>query len=67
MGGVETIDMRAHCTQKTKIEATCSHKTKHKHMANNQCTSHVQNNAANENTLKPRVHTRHDNMKAHSQ
>ncbi len=44
--------MRAHGTQKTKTKAMC--KTGHKH-------------TANENTHKPRVHTRHENMKAHSQ
>ncbi len=28
MGGVKTIDMKAHGTQKTKTKAMCSHKTK---------------------------------------
>ncbi len=28
MGGVKTINMRAHGTQKTKTKAMCSHKTK---------------------------------------
>ncbi len=28
MGGVKTNDMRARGTQKTRTEATCSHKTK---------------------------------------
>ncbi len=71
MGGVKTIDMRAHGTQITKTKAMCSHKTKHKaHGQQNKLpamckTGHEQ--AANENTHKPRVHTRHDNMKARSQ
>ncbi len=60
MGGVKTIDMRAHGTQKTKTMTNLQNKspamckTGHEH-------------AANENTHKPRVHTRHDNMKARSQ
>ncbi len=37
MGGVKTIDMRAHGTQKTKTKPMCSHKTQA------QITSHVQN------------------------
>ncbi len=71
MGGVKTIDMRAHGTQITKTKAMCSHKTKHKaHGQQNKLpamckTGHE--HAANENTHKPRVHTRHDNMKARSQ
>ncbi len=61
--GSRQIDMRAHGTQKTKTKAMCSHKTKtqvHGQQTNNQpcagCKTH-----------KPRVHTRHDNMKARSQ
>ncbi len=71
MGGVKTIDMRAHGTQKTKTKAMCSHKTKPQaHGQQNKSpamckTGHE--HAANENTHKPRVHTRHDNMKACSQ
>ncbi len=38
MGGVKTIDMRAHGTQKTKTEVTCSHKTKTQ--AHGQQTNH---------------------------
>ncbi len=68
--GSRQIDMRARGTQKTRTEATCAQnrntctwpankspamcKTGHEH-------------AANEKTHKPRVHTRHDNMKARSQ
>ncbi len=67
MGGVKTIDMRAHGTQKTKTKAMCSHKTQTS-MQNKlpaMCkTGHE--HAANENTHKPRVHTRHDNMNARS-
>ncbi len=71
MGGVKTIDMRAHDTQKTKTKAMCSHKTKtqaHGQQSKSPAmckTGHE--HAANENTHKPRVHTRHDNMKARSQ
>ncbi len=71
MGGVKTIDMRAHGTQKTKTKAMCSHKTKTQaHGQQNKSpamckTGHE--HAANENTHKPRVHTKHDNMKARSQ
>ncbi len=65
MGGVKTIDMRAHGTQETKAKAMCSHKTKTQaHGQQNKSpamckTGHE--HAANENTHKPRVHTRHDN------
>ncbi len=38
MGGVKTIDMRAHGTQKTKTKAMCSHKTKTQ--AHGQQTNH---------------------------
>ncbi len=69
MGGVKTINMRAHGTQKTKTKAMCSHKTKTHGQQNNSpamCkTGHE--HAANENTHKSRVHTRHDNMNARSQ
>ncbi len=71
MGGVKTIDMRANGTQRTKTKAMCSHKTKTQaHGQQNKLpamckTGHE--HAANENTHKPRVHTRQDNMKAHSQ
>ncbi len=62
--------MRARGTQKTRTEATCSHKTETQPMASKQSpamckTGHE--HAANEKTHKPRVHTRHDNMKARSQ
>ncbi len=69
MGGVKTIDMRAHGTQKTKTKAMC-YKQKHKHMAsktNQQPCAKQDSYAANENTYKPCVLTRHDNMKARSQ
>ncbi len=33
MGGVKTIDMRAHGTQKTKTKPCAHTKQKHKHMA----------------------------------
>ncbi len=65
------IDMRARGTQKTRTEVTCSHKTETQAHgpANNSpamCkTGHE--HAANEKNHKPRVHTRHDNMKARSQ
>ncbi len=71
MGGVKTIDMRAHGTQKTKTKAMCSHKTKTQaHGQQNKSpamckTGHE--HAANENTHKLRVHTRHDDIKARSQ
>ncbi len=69
MGGVKTIDMRAHGTQKTKTKAMCSHKTQAHGQQNKSpamCkTGHE--HAANENTHKLRVHTRHDNIKARSQ
>jgi len=71
MGGVKTIDMREHGTQKTKTEATSSHKIKtqaHDQQTNHQpCAKTGHEHAANEETHKPRIHTRHDNMKAHSQ
>ncbi len=63
--------MRAHGTQKTKTKAMYSHKTKTEaHGQQNKSpamckTGHK--HTANENTHKPRVHTRHENMKAHSQ
>jgi len=38
MGGVKTIDIRAHGTQKTKTKAMCSHKTKTQ--AHGQQTNH---------------------------
>ncbi len=38
MGGVKTIDMRAHGTQKSRTKATCSHKTKTQ--AHGQQTNH---------------------------
>ncbi len=65
--GSRQIDMRAHGTQKTRTEATCSHKTKTQ--ANNSpamCKTRHEH-AANEKTHKPRVHTKHDNMNARSQ
>ncbi len=71
MGVVKTIDMRTHGTQKTMTKAMCSHKTKTQaHGLQNKSlamckTGHE--HAANENTHKPRVHTRHDNIKARSQ
>ncbi len=71
MGGVKTIDTRAHGTQKTKTKAMCSYKTKKQAHGQQKkspamCkTGHE--HAANENTHKTRVHTRHDNMKARSQ
>ncbi len=71
MGGVKKIDMRAHDTQKTKTKVMCSHKTKTQaHGQQNKSpamfkTGHE--HAANEKTHKPRVHTKHDTMKAHSQ
>ncbi len=61
MGGVKTIDMRAHGTQNTKTKAMCSHKTKTQaHGQQNKSpamckTGHE--HAANENTHKPRVFT----------
>ncbi len=59
MGGVKTIDMRVHGTQKTKTKAM-------QNKSPDMCkTGHE--NAANENTHKPCVHTRHDNIKARSQ
>ncbi len=71
VGGVNTIDMRAHGTQKTKIKAMCSHKTKTQaHGQQNKSPAMCKTGheyTANENTHKPRVHTRHDNMNAHSQ
>ncbi len=71
MGGVKTIDMRAHGTQKTKTKAMCSHKTKTQaHGQQNKSPAMCQTgheHAANENTHKLRVHTRHDDIKARSQ
>ncbi len=71
MGGVKTIDMRAHGTQKTKTKAMCSHKTKPQaHGQQNKSPAMCKTrheHAANENTHKPHVHTRHYNMKARSQ
>ncbi len=71
MGGVKTIDMRAHGTQKTKTKAMCSHKTKTQaHGQQNKSPAMCKTrheHAANENTHKPHVHTRHYNMKARSQ
>uniref|UniRef100_A0A672PPK8 Ankyrin-1-like n=1 Tax=Sinocyclocheilus grahami TaxID=75366 RepID=A0A672PPK8_SINGR len=65
MGGVKTIDMRAHGTQETKTKAMCSHKTNTSTWPAKQTqamclnkTIHEQ--AANEKTHKPRVHTRQD-------
>ncbi len=65
MGVVKTIDMRAHGTQKLR-QKLCAHtKQKHKHMASKReslamCkTGHE--HAANKETHKPRVHTKHDN------
>ncbi len=61
MGGVKTIDMRAHGTQKTKTKRCAQTKQKHKHMASKtkslaMCkTGHE--HAVNENTHKPHVHT----------
>ncbi len=69
--GSRQIDMRTHGTQITKTKAMCLYKTKTQaHSQQNKypamCkTGHE--HAANENTHKPRVHSRHDNMKAHSQ
>ncbi len=74
MGGVKTIDMRAHGTQKTKTKVVykkCVHtKQKQAHGQQNKSptmckTGHE--HTANKNTHKSRVHTRHDNMKACSQ
>ncbi len=71
MGGIKTINMRAHGTQKTKTKAMCSHKTKTQAYGQQNklpaMCKRGHEHAANENTHKPRVHTRHDNMKAHSQ
>ncbi len=58
MGGVKTNDMRAHGTEKTRTEATCSHKTKHKHMASKQITSHVHTRAHSK--LHAHMKTGHD-------
>ncbi len=43
----------------------CSHKTKTQ--AHGQQTNHQHEHVTNEKTHKPRVHPRHDNMKACSQ
>ncbi len=70
MGGVKTIDMRAHGTRKTKTKAMCSHKKKtqahgQQYKSPAMCkTGHE--HVVNENTHKSCVHTRHDNMKARS-
>ncbi len=68
MGGVKTIDMRAHGTHKTKTKAMCSHKTKTQaHGQQNKSPAMCKTrheHAANEKTHKTRVYTRHDNMKA---
>ncbi len=69
--GSRQIDMRAHGTPKTRTEAACSHKTKTQ--AHGQQTKSPamcktgHEHAANEKNHKPRVYTRHDNMKARSQ
>ncbi len=69
--GSRQIDMRAHGTPKTRTEAACSHKTKTQ--AHGQQTKSPamcktgHEHAANEKTHKPRVYTRHDNIKALSQ
>ncbi len=69
--GSRQIDMSARGTQKTRTEATYSHKTETQ--AHGQQTKSPamcktgHEHAANEKTHKPRVHTRHDNMKARSQ
>ncbi len=64
MGGVKTIDMRAHGSQKL-WQKPCAHiKQKHKHMVSKteslaMCrTGHE--HAANKETHKPHVHTKHD-------
>ncbi len=71
MGGVKTIDKRAHGTQKTKTKAMCSHQTntqahgQQKYPA--MCKTgheHTANENANENTHKQHVHTRHDNIES---
>ncbi len=62
--------MRTHGTRKLR-QKPCSHtKQKHKNMASKQTPAMCKTrheHAANENIHKPRVHTRHDNMKARSQ
>ncbi len=71
MGGVKTIEIRAHGTHKTRQKAYAHTKQIHKDMVSKtkspaMCkTGHE--HAVNENTHKPRVHTRHDYMKARSQ
>ncbi len=64
MGGVKTIDMRTHGTQKTKTKVMCSHKTKHKQVASKTESLAMckmgHEHAANKETHKPRVHTNHD-------
>ncbi len=66
--GSRQIDMRAHGTQKTKTKAMCSHKTKtqtHGQEKNHQpCAKQDMNTQLFEKTHQPRIHTRHDNMKA---
>ncbi len=67
--GSRQIDRRAHSTQKDK--AMCSHKTKTQARGQLNKSSAIcktgHEHVANENTYKPRVHTRHDNMKPRSQ
>ncbi len=61
MGGVKTIDMRAHGTQETKTKPCAQTKQKHKHMASKTKSPAMCNtrheHTANENTHKPCVHT----------
>ncbi len=57
MGGVKSIDMRAHGTQKTKTNAS---KTNHQPCAKQDMNTQLMR------ILISRVHTRHDNIKARS-
>ncbi len=64
------IDMWARGTQKTRTEATCSHKTKtqaHGQQTIHQPCAKQDTNMQLMRTHKPRVHTRHENTRAHSQ
>ncbi len=68
--GSRQIDMRARGTQKTRTEATCSHKTEtqaHGQQTNHQPCAKQDMNTQLMRKLISHVFTRHDNMKARSQ